>query len=146
MARSAVERFYSKVDFGGAGDCWLWLGALDRGGYGSFYIAKGRKAKAHRFAYEHMEGPIPAALDLDHLCRVRHCVNPDHLDPVTRGENIRRGLVPVLVRARQAAKTHCPKGHPYDEVNTYVTPNGRRNCRACRLAASSAWKRRAVTS
>ena len=96
---------------------------------------------AHRFAYEMLVGPIPEGLDLDHLCRVRHCVNPNHLEPVTRSENLRRGIRPRLpqndrIGDKNRAKTHCPKGHPYDEANTLMhywkrENSMRRLCRTC---------------
>jgi hypothetical protein len=144
MMSPPEERFWAKVERRPDG-CWVWTSTLGGGGYGTFSIGgrQGRQVKAHRFAYEIVRGEIPEGLDLDHLCRVRACVNPDHLEPVTRSENVRRGLVPQLVRERQAAKTQCPRGHPYDEANTYVTPDGRRNCRTCLRAASRAWKARA---
>jgi hypothetical protein len=79
---------------------------------------------AHRVAYELFKGPIPAGMDLDHLCRVRCCCNPDHLEPVTRKENLRRGL--------NGQKTACYKGHPYTPENTYYRANtGKKQCRLC---------------
>lgn len=86
---------------------------------------------AHRLAYEAVKGPIPAGLQIDHLCRVRNCVNPDHLEAVTQQENVRRGRVGENTRS----KTHCPQGHPYDEANTYRNPAGSRNCRTCHRAS-----------
>ncbi|MEU7240240.1 HNH endonuclease signature motif containing protein [Streptomyces sparsogenes] len=83
---------------------------------------------AHRFAYETLVGPIPEHLQLDHLCRVRHCVNPDHLEPVSSRENTRRGRSQAGINGR---KTHCQKGHPFDSANTYVW-KGSRACRTCR--------------
>lgn len=81
----------AKVDL--SGDCWLWTAAIDKTtGYGKFHAGEGRRiANAHRWSYEHFVGPVPAGLDLDHLCRVRHCVRPDHLEPVTRRVNLLRG-------------------------------------------------------
>lgn len=85
--------------------------------------SKSKKLLAHRWSYEFHVGPIPEGLDLDHLCRNRGCVNPDHLEPVTREENIRRAFATV---------THCPSGHPYSDENTYVRPGTvHRKCRAC---------------
>lgn len=83
---------------------------------------------AHRYAYEHFIGPIPEGLQVDHLCRVRNCVNPDHLEAVTCRENVLRG---DGVAAANARATHCPQGHAYDEANTYTWTNGGRHCRAC---------------
>jgi hypothetical protein len=67
--------------------CWLWQRTIDRGGYGAL-----NGSTAHRFVYEMYRGPIPEGLHIDHLCRVRHCVNPDHMEPVTKAENCRRGV------------------------------------------------------
>ncbi len=85
-------RFFSRVDKRPDG-CWLWTAHVHpRTGYVQFRIGgrKGKMVLAHRWAYERFTGPIPAGLELDHLCRVRHCVNPAHLEPVTRSENRRR--------------------------------------------------------
>lgn len=89
--RTPVERFWSKVDK--SGDCWLWTAAVNPNGYAQFSPNR-RRVYAHRYAYELACGPIPNDLTVDHLCRVRHCVNPAHLEVVTRGENTRRGQTP----------------------------------------------------
>ena len=94
------ERFWSKID--AAGDCWEYTAGLDRYGYGQFALTKKTKRSAHRYAYTLLVGPIPDGLDLDHLCRVRHCVNPDHLEPVTRAENLRRSYAVKAARAAWA--------------------------------------------
>ena len=70
--------------------CWIWMGALSANGYGNIHV-RPKNIVAHRYFYEYAKGPVPSGLDLDHLCRVRCCVNPDHLQPVTRSENLRRG-------------------------------------------------------
>lgn len=82
------RRFFAKVD--ATGPCWLWLGSLNNAGYGKLTVRR-VNLYAHRFAHECLVGPVPEGLELDHLCRVRRCVNPDHLEPVTRSENVRRG-------------------------------------------------------
>ncbi|KOG21765.1 hypothetical protein ADK36_12325 [Streptomyces viridochromogenes] len=115
-----------------SGDCWLWTAKPNGEGYANVRI-DGVHYRAHRLAYELLVGPIPDGLVLDHLCRVRHCLNPAHLEPVTIAENIRRGR--AVLPPYSSRKTHCPQGHVYDEVNTYVTPQGKRDCRTCRRAA-----------
>ena len=131
--RPVRERVMSKFAVDSTG-CWLWTSTRGSDGYGKIMIGSkadgsNRMHQAHRVVYELLEGQIPAGLDLDHLCRVRHCVNPVHLEPVTRGENLRRGIGFPATRARQ---THCIHGHPFDEANTYRAPNGTRKCRECK--------------
>lgn len=101
----AEDRFWMQVVM--VENCWEWIGTVNSGGYGSFN--DGRQFKAHRWSYARFKGPIPPSLTLDHLCRNRRCVNPDHLEPVTNRENILRGNGPTAENAR---KTHCKRGHP----------------------------------
>lgn len=98
-----------------------------------------RGQQAHRVAYELFVAEIPEGFDLDHLCRNRGCVNPDHLEPVTRRENLLRG---ETIPARNARITHCPQGHPYDAENTRIRPCGRRRCAACNREAARRWRAR----
>lgn len=129
---SASARFWAKVEK--TETCWLWTASMGRGNYGRFYDEELRPVSAHRWAYEQLVGPIPDGLTLDHLCRVRHCVNPDHLEPVTQRENVER--IPP--------KTHCPHGHAFTAANTYVrkpkAPGHRpaRQCRECARIAAAA--------
>ena len=113
----------------GAG-CWEWGGARSKAGYGQIRSGgRGVLLYAHRVAYELARGPIPPGLVIDHLCRNRGCVNPDHLEVVTNGENLLRG---DTFAAENARKTHCPYGHPYQGDNLYLTPkHGHRQCRIC---------------
>lgn len=130
--QTLAERFWAKVDWREPDECWEWQGSLQRHGYGHIYIGKidgsKRFRSAHRVAYELEVGPIPDGLVLDHLCRNPICVNPSHLEPVTQRINLLRG---ETVPARRAAKTHCKRGHPFDEENTRIDKKGRRVCRTC---------------
>ncbi|MGA4726268.1 HNH endonuclease signature motif containing protein [Micromonospora taraxaci] len=129
MGKSAPvrERLMAKVQIADNG-CWNFTGA-HTATYGQIWWNR-RQWLAHRASYEIHVGPIPAGKQIDHKCRNRSCVNPDHLEPVTARENLLRAGMPAA--ARQTAKTHCPSGHPYDEANTY-RPRGRRHrmCRTC---------------
>lgn len=120
--------------------CWLRTGTADRNGYTVFYWTKRIRAYAHRAAYEALVGPIPAGLELDHKCRVRNCVNPAHLEPVTHAENVRRGTGPAMLmernKQRGAALTHCKHGHEFTSENTWRNKNGFRQCRTCYIAAA----------
>lgn len=123
-------RFWKQVDKGDGDGCWLWTGQRSKDGYGRFWVSSNPtvRVRAHRWAYEHANGPIPDDLPLDHLCRTLLCVKPSHLEVVTHRQNILRGVGPS---AKAAAQTHCIHGHPFDEANTRITPAGARACRAC---------------
>lgn len=121
--------------------CWLWKGRLNNKGYGQASL-KGRMRLAHRLAWELLRGPIPEGAVLDHLCRVRRCVNPDHLEPVTTRENLLRGEGLAAIHARQEK---CAHGHAFTPANTYQRPEGR-YCRACRAATMRAQRRRTAAA
>lgn len=121
--------------------CWDWTGATKGNGYGSF-VYNGRPRCAHRYLYEQHKGPIPEGFQLDHLCRNPLCVNPEHLEAVTPGMNVRRGVSPA---AKRATQTHCKNGHPFDEANTYRNKRGWRSCRRChclKVVATKSAKRK----
>lgn len=142
ITRDDEARFWIYVEK--TNGCWRWTSALNPNGYGRFRTRQGA-FQAHRFAFELGNGPIPDGLELDHLCRNRACVNPARLEAVTHRENTLRG---ATIAAANAAKTHCPQGHPYDGGNTYVNPRGSRICRTCVQASRDRYaaRRAAVTS
>lgn len=121
--------------------CWRWMRTLGHNGYGQFGMNR-RHVYAHRAAYMLFIGPIPAGMQVDHICHTidlsckagdeclhRRCVNPDHLELVTPRENQLRGH--GTFAAINSVKTHCPAGHPYDEKNTHYNYDGSRTCRKC---------------
>lgn len=130
-AAIALQRALRRAVYEASG-CITWPGYKTGNGYGITQVRdpEPRRVLVHRLAYEVLVGPIPAGLDLDHLCRVRHCLNVLHLEPVSRSTNLLRGDGPRLTRERKAAIATCPAGHPYDEANTY-RHGTRRHCRAC---------------
>ncbi len=125
---SDEARFWAKVDR--TGDCWLWTAAVMNNGYGRFK-QDGKTRAAHRVAYEMLAGPLLMGQQLDHLCRVRACVNPAHLEPVTPKVNVLRGRT---ITARNAAKMVCDRGHQLAGENLFVRRDGRRRCRTCNRA------------
>lgn len=120
------DRLFSRVTKDSNSGCWNWTGALSHG-YGLMAIGNGRQRLTHRLSYELLVGPIPTGLELDHLCKNTACLNPAHLEPVTRAENLRRS---DSWGGRNSRKTHCPRGHQL----IAGTDNGRvhRRCNECR--------------
>lgn len=133
------QRFWDKVEPEPNTGCWLWSAAVNQAGYAWYSVSTSNPDRGHRVAYAALVGQIPAGFEIDHLCRVRCCVNPNHLEVVTHRVNMRRGFAPHGINAR---KTHCKRGHAFDEANTRVYRYNRRHgdrrrtetyrlCRAC---------------
>lgn len=138
------ERFWAKVNFDGplvlATQCWVWTGANTgtRAPYGVSWDGQ-RRVKAHRWSWEAGNGPIPDGLQMDHLCKTTLCVRPGHLEPVSLAENVRRGDAPG---PRAVRDNTCKRGHEFTPDNTYVKPDGGRECRACTRVNKREAKRR----
>ena len=124
LVKTVRDRFMEKVALGN--QCWFWLGAKTSLGYGTIR-SNGRTDLAHRVSFELFRGPIPLGMELDHLCRVRNCVHPYHLEIVTSAENTRRGFAPSTVVARRGI---CQRGHALTAENT---TKGKRRCKTCQL-------------
>jgi hypothetical protein len=132
--KSALDRVFQHVSYDGG--CWRMTRLLTSHGYAAVQDG-GRRVMAHRLVYEALVGPIPDGYFADHLCRYPACINPLHIEPVPPSVNSQRGTTGAHLKSR----THCPKGHPYDEANTYVL-DGRRYCRECGRSSSREIKRR----
>lgn len=133
-----LARFMAKVSPEPNSGCWLWTASLNWRGYGRLKV-NGRMVHAHRFAFEMTKGPIPQNLVIDHLCRTRGCVNPDHMEPVTSAVNTLRGESIVAVNAR---KSHCKYGHALTPENVYTAGGIKRQCRECGREAVRRRRRR----
>lgn len=121
-----IKTFYD-VDSNG---CWIWNGAKSKTGHGNWLASDGKHYPAYRRLYEMTIGSVPKGLQLDHICRIPSCVNPNHLEPVTAKENQHRS--PITLASINISKTHCPMGHEYTIDNTYYRPKNRgRKCRRC---------------
>jgi hypothetical protein len=121
-----LVRFLQHVETGRG--CWEWRGHRLQSGYGTASDSRGTEP-AHRRSYRLFVGPIGAGLEIDHLCRNRGCVRPDHLELVTHRENLLRGQG---VSAENARKSVCVNGHELNFANTYIRKNGNRDCRVCK--------------
>lgn len=137
------ERILARTEKVTESGCWIWMGALNGNGYSKIATHTGPKIKrmrlCHRLMYEHLRGAIPFGLTLDHLCRVRCCVNPWHLEPVTHRENVLRGASVLAANARKAA---CPKcGGPYSVLPDMSWRLGGRCCRPCTATRKARYRR-----
>lgn len=134
---SYETRLWSRIEFG---DCWTWLGGLNAQGYGQI-MRDGKNVRTHRAVYELLVGPIPADLELDHLCRVRSCCNPDHLEPVSHKENVHRGTAGRFFRAGT-----CSKGHSLKDAYSFPSNADRLICRTCTNIRNAAREKKGSTA
>lgn len=140
--RSPLDRFRAFYVTDESG-CWLWVGYVRPNGYGQFRPGGSLPpAYAHRWSYEQFVRPLMPKQVVDHLCRVRHCVNPEHLEAVDQRTNLLRGQT---IPARLATRTHCDNGHEFTADNSYTNTDGTRRCRTCKNAYQQRayWRRKA---
>jgi len=131
MTNDQLARFFAKIEK--TESCWLWNGSIMPSGYGQFKLVRTESGYAHRASYEHFVGPIPKELQIDHICKIRNCVNPEHLRVVTPQENCEDHIVSV-----------CRNGHDYTPENTY-RHRGKKYCRKCqRLSSKFRRQRRTI--
>jgi hypothetical protein len=134
MMAQVIERFWDKAVPEPTTGCWLWTGYTEKGGYGRFNVPTGRKKPrqrtviASRFAWELVNGPVPAGMEIDHACDTPSCINPEHLRPMVPWRNTLRGNGPA---AQNARKIECKRGHGFTPENTLITRCGRRVCLTC---------------
>lgn len=143
MNSQIEKRFEQKYNVDTISGCWIWRASIGSHGYGQFW--DGRVVLAHRWAYEHFLKKIPSGLEIDHLCKNKRCVNPQHLEPVTHQVNACRADAGKKTGAKQRAKTRCPRGHTYTEANTY-THNEKRQCRKCRQIRKTSQLRKSLAT
>lgn len=135
-----TERFWAKVDIRGEDECWPWLAYIERKtGYGMYrFFGQGDvKTTASRIAYRLIYGEIGDGIEIHHKCRNRACVNPSHLEALTRKEHAKRYKAPFTHKNKRKPKTHCKHGHEFTPENTHIRPNGTRRCRECNRIMNS---------
>ena len=141
VRKTAEQRFAEKYTVNAKTGCWEWIGVIQQNRYGKF--AADGEVMAHRWSYKHYRLPIPKGLEIDHLCRVRHCVNPWHMELVTHAENMQRSDCSGNGGLFNRDKTHCKHGHEFTPENTRITNDkGWRECIACRRLSSRKHKER----
>lgn len=132
LSKTRWKDRFLKLTFKDENGCWVWLGSKTKTGYGMYHHydenMKNKSVKAHRAAYVEFVGKVMDGLTLDHLCKNRLCVNPQHLEPVTIKENVMRGNT---ITALNSKKTHCIRGHALSGDNLYIAKKGSRVCKAC---------------
>jgi len=146
--KNVHQRFWEKVC--PRKKCLEFTGCRDTNGYGTFWGDRGRMEKAHRWSYQAYVGAIPDGLEMDHLCRNRVCVHPDHLEPVTHAENMTRSMSGLAAKLRLDGMTHCKRGHEFTPSNIYWGKtrigNPARWCRTCRREYMHDWRRRSFAA
>lgn len=150
LTREQIEQILRRTIWQEDG-CWIFSGAKNPEGYGVVKIGgrSGRTHLTHRLTFARYIGPLDPALQIDHLCRVRACCNPLHLEQVTPKVNSQRSRAGLVASIRAQQVTHCPQGHPYDAINTYYSPSAayrHRQCLVCRRARSAAYNRKVAAS
>jgi hypothetical protein len=132
---NTVEKILAKhVD--ATSGCWEWKARKDKDGYGRTTIQR-KTYQAHRVVFAALVGPIPEGMTIDHLCKNKACVNPDHMEVTTVKVNVLRSDNICSLNAR---KTHCPRGHPLSGENLYLYPAGGRGCRQCQRDHAARYK------
>lgn len=134
---SVIERFLNKIKILDSG-CWKWISTITNQGYGQFWF-NGKQRSSHRFIYKYYHGEVNSSLVLDHLCRNRKCVNPEHLEQVSIKENILRGNGFAALNIK---KTHCKNGHEFIDNNTHLDSNGHRRCKFCNKIRQQQFQKR----
>lgn len=139
-------RVWDKIERITESGCWIWMGSCVNG-YGEVWW-QGHRVKVHRLIYATLKEPIPlynpsrkGRMELDHLCRVPCCCNPEHLEHVSNSVNVRRGTAWHHVVAKHKAATHCQRGHAWTLENTYIEPNGKRRCLECKRLRLRNWRK-----
>jgi hypothetical protein len=144
--RPVLERLVEKIRINDVTDCWEWTASKQAQGYAQISIkllnGKHQPQLAHILTYEWLVGPVPDGMELDHLCRVRHCVNPFHLEPVPHLDNVLRGAAPT---AKWSLTNTCKRGHPLRGDNVYIQKGGLRSCIICRKDRLKEFRRRNPT-
>jgi len=142
------DRFMQKFKVNPKTGCWIWTGTYDDKGYSQLFLKqekitrKATKISGHRFSYLTLKGKIPPGMQIDHICRTRGCVNPEHLRLVTPRENVLLGIGPA---AEHASKVACVNGHPFTIENTYVWKGKFRKCRECRRIKQADYHKRKIS-
>lgn len=143
------DRLSKHIEFEPNSGCWLWTACTDKDGYGRTAVYEGGARKTyytHRLMYELHVGKIEDGLVCDHKCKVRSCCNPNHIEPVTAGENQRRGESGKASHKRALARNECPKGHVYAVVGVYTHSDGNRRCAQCAREAALRYRARKVAA